>query len=79
MWGLYDMAGNVREWCHDSHSSVSPMVTDPLGSEANYRALRGGSWENGPKDASASDYSTWGKIIGLHFTFGFRCGRMVTP
>jgi len=32
-YGLYDMAGNVQEWCQNSHSEGK-----------NYRVLRGGSW-----------------------------------
>ena len=46
-WGLYDMAGNVWEWCHDWFQSSlgSSAVTDPWGSASgSYRVLRGGSW-----------------------------------
>ncbi|HET6447322.1 MAG TPA: formylglycine-generating enzyme family protein [candidate division Zixibacteria bacterium] len=50
-WGLYDMAGNVWEWCSDWHSenySNSPSK-DPRGpSSGLYRVLRGGSWGLGP-------------------------------
>ena len=44
--GLYDMSGNVWEWCYDWHGSVSTGdVTDPAGaSSGSYRVRRGGSW-----------------------------------
>jgi formylglycine-generating enzyme required for sulfatase activity len=51
-WGLYDMHGNVWEWCSDWYASyyTKDAVTDPVGpGESLGHVIRGGCWINKPE------------------------------
>jgi formylglycine-generating enzyme required for sulfatase activity len=74
-FGLYDLHGNVEEWCEDWHGEYPFAVTDPKGSaNGKYRVLRGGSFINSASRARSSSRSDFTPSL-RNFTFGFRLAR----
>jgi formylglycine-generating enzyme required for sulfatase activity len=76
--GLYDMAGNVAEWCHDHYGIYSDQAgkeyLDPTGpKEGKHWVVRGSSWQHASISALRSAYRDYSS--GSRPDLGFRICR----
>ena len=62
-YGLYDMAGNVWEWCYDAYEG-----------DADSRVLRGGSWLDSARFVRVSARG-WSTRMFTSSYIGFRCAK----
>jgi len=87
-WGLYDMHGNVQEWCLDSckwrdiwrgrvgviTDTYKDNIVDPLSTIGKHKVFRGGGWHQSARYCRSA-YRSYYKPIAKRNSLGFRIVR----
>ncbi len=74
--GIYDMSGNVHEWCNDSYDSLSyKNIHSP--NQNDLRVYRGGSWASGRKYCRIANRNKHSAEL-RHYCLGFRLAEDMT-
>jgi formylglycine-generating enzyme required for sulfatase activity len=71
-WNLYDMHGNLYEWCNDWYGAYDGTATDPVGSEPGpYLVFRSACYGNGAATCRSAERN-WGQMDTAYPHVGFR-------
>ena len=76
---LFDMSGNVLEWCYDTYDAINKGFvknpTGPIETEKNYKIVRGGAWYVDATYAQVTNRQRYYEMSGRGSGRGFRIVR----